>query len=87
MMEKDNWLINELIGKTILVKTHGGVGTLDVSLKAGEYKGILLGFDGRFLRLEYNIRKFVNGVGSSNKDIILINTQYVISIDEFVGED
>jgi len=86
-MEDSKWFISELIGKTVLVKTHGGAGTKDVSLRAGEYKGVLLGFDGTFIKLEYETMKFSEGTSAISKDVILINTAYVVSMDEYRSKD
>lgn len=81
-MEANTWFINEMIGKTILVKTQGGSGTKDASLMVGEYKGVLLGFDGIFLRLEYATRKYSGGTNAVFKDVVLINVTYIISVEE-----
>ena len=86
-MESNKWLIGELIGKTIIVRTREGVGTLDASLKAGEYKGILLDFDGNFMKLEYEIRKFASGTSTVTKQVILINAAYTITIDEYSARE
>ena len=83
MVEDNKWLMSEFVGKTILVKTHGGMGTRDVSLKVGEYKGVLLGFDGAFMKLEYEITKFSGGASQVTKDVILINVAFVITVNEF----
>ncbi|MDE1834579.1 MAG: hypothetical protein KGH64_04535, partial [Candidatus Micrarchaeota archaeon] len=76
-------LLNELLNKKIVVKTQGGEGIKDILLVEGNYTGLLLGFDHRFIKLEYRIRKFLNGVTSDTSDVILINLAYVISIEEF----
>jgi hypothetical protein len=82
-MENDKWFINELTGKMVLIKTHGGFGTKDARLMEGEYRGVLLGFDGGFVKLEYEIRKFSGGTGTMTKDVILINAAYIISVNEY----
>lgn len=86
-MEQSEWFINELVGKTILVKTQGGVGTKDASLMVGEYKGVLLGFDGVFIRLEYETKKYSGGTNAIFKDTVLINVEYVITVEEFHSKD
>jgi hypothetical protein len=86
-MEDSKWFISELIGKLVLVKTHWGMGTKDVSLRAGEYKGLLLGFDGAFIKLEYEMMKFSAGSGAIAKDVILINVAYIVSLDEYRNKD
>ena len=80
MEENRQLLINELLGKKILVKTRGGPGMKDVALVEGEYVGDLISFDGTFLKLEYTIRKFQT---ADAKDLILINLAYVITVQEF----
>lgn len=83
MMDGDRSFVSELIGKTVLVKTHIGAGTKDASLTAGEYKGILIGFDGSFLKIEYEIRTFTSGSTVITRDIILINMAHVITVEEY----
>ncbi len=83
IMEEKRLLINEYLGKKIVVKTSGGAGIKDIVLVEGNYVGDLLAFDGTFLKLEYLIRNFLNGVKTETKDVILINIAYVISIEEF----
>jgi hypothetical protein len=82
-MEPNNSLINEFMGKTILVRTHWGMGTKDISLTAGDYKGVLLAFDGNFIKLEYEIKSFVNGINVVTKDIILINLTCILTLGEY----
>jgi hypothetical protein len=79
-MEDGKLLINELMGKKVLVKTHGGSGIKDIVLVEGNYVGTLLSFDGTFLKIEYTIRKFQ---ATDAKDTVLINLAYVITIEEF----
>jgi hypothetical protein len=86
-MDGPESFVNELVGKTVLVKTHMGAGTKDVRLSTGEYKGVLLGFDGKFLKLEYDINKFTEGNNLVTKDLILINAAYIITINEYKGKD
>jgi small nuclear ribonucleoprotein (snRNP)-like protein len=76
-------LLNELVGKKIVVKTHGGSGIKDVLLIEGDYTGTLIGFDHNFIKLEYRIIKFLNGVSTDLKGVILINMEYIITIEEF----
>ena len=73
-------LLNELVGKKVVVKSHGGSGIKDVVLVEGDYIGTLLAFDGVFLKLEYTIRKFQS---PDVKDVVLINIAYVITVQEF----
>ncbi len=80
-MEQDKSFLAELVGKMILVKTHYGTAT-SVDMKPGDYKGILLGYDGTFIKLEYDFRKFVSGAGVAGKTTVLINIAYIISIEE-----
>lgn len=82
-MEDVKSFISEMVGKTILVKTQGGAGIRDASLKAGEYKGTLLGFDGSLIKLEYNITKFSGGKSVVSKDVVLINTSYIMTVEEY----
>lgn len=82
-MEDNKSLIKEFVGKIVLVKTHWGLGTQDASLKAGEYKGLLLGFDGQFLKIQYEVRTFLNGANVLTTDILLINTAYILSVGEY----
>jgi ribosomal protein L19 len=80
-MEPDKSFIGEFIGKPVWVAVSVGVGTKDAS--AGNYKGVLLGFDGQFLKLEYDIRTYVNGVAGTEKAAILINSAHVITIEAY----
>ena len=83
-MEQDRSFITQLVGKTVWVTTAttaGGVGTKDAS--AGNYKGVLLDFDGHFLKLEYEMKKFVSGAGLISKGVILINVTYVMTVEEY----
>lgn len=82
-MDVNKALVNELLGKTILVRTHWGMGTKDISLTAGDYKGVLQAFDGNFIKLEYEIKTFVNGVNVITKDIILINVTCILTMGEY----
>jgi hypothetical protein len=82
IMEQNGLFIAELIGKTVWVTTYGGLGTKD-SMVVGDYKGTLLGFDGEFIKLEYEIKKYAEGTGSIDKGIILINTRYIITAEEY----
>jgi len=50
---------------------------------AGEYKGLLMGFDGVFLKVEYDIKTFTDGANVITKDIIFINAAYVVTINEY----
>jgi hypothetical protein len=83
-MEQTSQFIMELIGKTVWIATRGGLGT-KADQVAGDYKGTLLGFDGEFLKLEYEIRKFGEGKTNVTKEIILINTRYVITVQEYMS--
>ncbi len=83
----DGSLLNELINKKVMVKTHGGVGTNDISLAIGEYKGIILGFDGHILKLKYEIKKFAQGKNVITTDIIYINLAYIITVNEYVEKE
>ena len=73
-------IIEELLGKKIVVKTRGGTGIKDVALVEGEYVGKMLAFDGTFVKLEYTIRQFQL---EDTKDVVLINTAYIITVQEF----
>jgi hypothetical protein len=79
--------LTDLFGKTVLIKTYGGTGTKEANLVTGEYKGILLGFDGNFIRLEYEVVKFMKGDTIRTKEIILVNSDYVISVNETGSKD
>ncbi len=86
-MESGKWFLTELIGKTVMVKTHWGLGTNDISLASGDYKGVLLGVDGNIIKLEYEIKKFVVGKNLVTKDIILINIAYIVTVNEYVNKE
>ena len=81
-MEQETLFIGELVGKTVWIATKGGLGTKEDQM-AGDYKGLLLGFDGEFLKLEYETKKFVQGASSVTKGVILINVRYVITAEEY----
>ncbi len=81
-MEQNIPFISELIGKTVWITTSGGLGTKD-ALVVGDYKGTLLGFDGEFIKLEYEIKKFAEGAGSIEKGVLLINVKYIITAEEY----
>lgn len=80
-MEQASFL-SEMIGKTVWITTAGGIGTKD-ALIAGDYKGVLLGFDGEFIKLEYEIRKFAGGTTNTSKGTVLINKRYIITAEEY----
>jgi hypothetical protein len=86
-MMDDKSLLNELLNKKVMVKTHGGVGTKDISLALGEYKGIILGFDGQFLKLKYEIKKFAQGKNVITTDIIYMNVAYIVTVNEYVEKE
>jgi hypothetical protein len=75
-------LISELVGKMVLVRSRGGVGTKGPML-SGDYKGLLLGADDEFLKLEYEVSKFVEGKNVITKEIVLIDLKYVITVEEY----
>jgi hypothetical protein len=81
-MEKTGLLLEGLLGKTVLIKTQGGIGTKD-GMMLGDYKGTLLEYDGKFIKLEYNIRKFVEGTSALSKATIFINANYIITVEEY----
>jgi small nuclear ribonucleoprotein (snRNP)-like protein len=81
-MELDTSFLNELVGKKILVKTNYGAGT-GAGLPPGNYKGVLMGYDGEFIKLEYDIRKYVEGAGVVSKSTLLLNASCIITIEEF----
>ena len=80
-MEQDKSFINELMGKTVWVTTAGALGSKDASV--GNYKGVLIGFDGQFIRLEYEIRKFTEGNAVLSKGVLLINVTYIMTLEEY----
>jgi hypothetical protein len=81
-MEQDKMLLDELVGKKVVIKTHWGTGTKDDML-LGDYKGILLGHDDKFMKVEYEIKKFVEGTNIISKSTLLINTSQIITIEEY----
>ncbi|MGD0729421.1 MAG: hypothetical protein ABR981_05075 [Candidatus Micrarchaeaceae archaeon] len=85
-MEPNIYVIHELIGKTVLVKTHLGDGTKDSQVEGG-YIGILLEYDGDFLKLEYEVKKFEeNNITTTEKKIVLIDSKYIISVEEYLSK-
>jgi hypothetical protein len=83
-MEGNKLLVNELVGKKILVKTHGGAGTKEYKVQVGEYKGTLLDFDGSFMKLEYEVSRFTGGETKVTNEILLLNAAYIITVEEYV---
>lgn len=81
-MENTGLLLEELIGKNVLVKTAGGIGTKN-GMMEGDYNGTLLAYDGKAIKLEYIIKKFIEGGNVESKAIILINADYIITIEEY----
>lgn len=81
-MDESKSLIADLVGKKIVLRTREGAGTRD-DMMVGDYKGTLLGFDGKFLKLEYEIKSFIEGKSIIDKRIILINTRYIITAEEY----
>ncbi|MDE1865792.1 MAG: hypothetical protein KGH94_04120 [Candidatus Micrarchaeota archaeon] len=81
-MDKES-LVNGLVGKKVLIKSHGGVGTKDYKMEIGEYRGILLDFDGVFLKVKYELAKFVSGATRISEETLLMNVAYVITIEEY----
>ena len=82
MMEYDKKLLTELVGKKILIRTHYGVGTKD-DIALGDYKGTLLEFDEDFLKIEYDVKKFVEGSNKVSKSILWVNMGYIITIEQY----
>jgi len=76
-------LLKELLGKKVLIKTYGGMGIKDVVLIEGDYTGNLIGFDHKFVKLEYTIRTYPNGVATDTKDVVLISLAYIITVGEY----
>jgi hypothetical protein len=79
-MEQDRFL-SELTGKVVWVATSGGIGSKNAS--PGNYRGTLAGFDGQFVKLEYEISKFEAGTTEKSTGVILINADYIISVEEY----
>jgi hypothetical protein len=80
-MDPEKSFLGEMVGKVVWVTTAGGLGTKDAF--AGNYKGTLLGFDGQFLKLEHELKRFVNGATIVDKAIIVINASYVRTVEEY----
>ncbi len=78
-----NVLLNELMGKKVLVKTNGGSGIRDQLLEEGTYPGILIGSDQHFIKLEYSVQRFINGNPVDSKETILVNIAYIITVEEY----
>lgn len=79
--------LNELIGKSVLIIVQDGPGNVPDSIIAGQYKGILIEYDGRFVKLEYDVSTFANGKGYTHKEDVLINADYIITaIQEWVAD-
>jgi small nuclear ribonucleoprotein (snRNP)-like protein len=81
-MEENKSFLNEFIGKKVLVHTKGGPGIKDVISTEGSYRGMLIGFDGNFIKLEYDVAKFVNGKSENVKERVIINLSYIITLEE-----
>ncbi len=81
-MDYDKTLLAELVGKKILVKTHYGAGTKG-DMAIGDYKGTLLAFDEDFLKVEYEVKKFVDGATVVSQSVLLINLAYVITMEQY----
>ena len=82
-----NILLNELMGKKVVVKTNGGSGIRDQLLEAGSYPGVLIGSDNNFIKLEYTLQKFVGGSPTDVQQTILINIAYIITVEEYKPRD
>lgn len=82
-----NLLLNELMGKKVMVKTKGGSGIRDQLLEEGSYPGMLVGSDHNFVKLEYTVQKFVNGNPVDVKQSILINIAYIITVEEYAPRE
>lgn len=85
-MANSKGFMDDLTGKRVLIKTQGGAGTKDARLAAGEYQGVLLGFDGDFIELQYETKRFTAGTGTTTKEIIFINVAFIISVNELEKE-
>lgn len=83
---EENKFIEELVAKSVLIKTHGGTG-IQENVLSGEYKGILIGFDGKFIKVEYETKKFVEGASKIFKKLVVINIEYVITVAEYTPEE
>ena len=81
-MEQGKFLFGELIGKKLLIKTHYGVGNA-VGMLPGDYKGVLLDFDDKFVKLECEVKRFVESSSVTAKTVILINIGYIITLEEY----
>lgn len=80
-MDQDKSFIGELIGKSVWLTTSGALGSKDAS--AGNYKGTIIGFDGQFIKLEYELKTFVAGASVPGKGVIVINAAYVMTVEEY----
>lgn len=81
-MEPNIYVMAEFVGKEVVIKTHLGEGTRDTQIE-GAYKGTLIEYDGNYVKLEYSVKKFVEGNTVEEKRIVLINNQYIISLELF----
>jgi hypothetical protein len=80
-MDSDKSYVGELVGKLLWVSTRGGAGSKDASV--GNYKATLIGFDGKFIKLEYEMKNFAAGASVLGKGVVMINIDYVISLEEY----
>lgn len=88
-MEESKQFINELLGKTVSIQAYGGSGIKEEfkGTVGGNYKGTLLGFDGNFIKLEYDVSKFINGKSEIVKRIMIINLAHIITVEEFQNDE
>jgi hypothetical protein len=84
-MENTGILLEELLGKLVLVRTQGGIGTKD-GMMPGDYKGTLLAHDGKVIKLEYEVRKFAEGTSTLSKAMIFINLDYIMTVEEYTEQ-
>ena len=85
-MEQESSYIIGLVGKKIIVRASEGIGTRG-DMTAGDYKGILQGFDGEFLKLEYEVKQFIEGKQQVHTEVLYLNKRFLITAEEFRSEN
>ncbi|MGI0100130.1 MAG: hypothetical protein ACREBH_00165 [Candidatus Micrarchaeaceae archaeon] len=83
-MENSN-LLNELVGRKVLIKTNFGGGTKD-NIAVGGYKGTILSFDGNFVKVKYEVKTFLDSGSKMTSSEVLINIADIITIEQYQEE-
>lgn len=80
-MAEEKMLLEQMVGKLVLIRSNMGEGS-GAGIEKGNYLGVVKGYDGRFLYLEYDVKSFAENKTVISKATVMLNTSYIISVEE-----